>query len=66
MNDVGTPRPRNDQLGRLLSAARFDMSADSILHNSGTVSVVGLMEVLDTSVLLNSGTILTLRSGRRN
>jgi fibronectin-binding autotransporter adhesin len=71
MADHGTPdpdphvtytAPELDNLGTLTVGGDFDMSADTIVHNSGTISVGGLMEVLDASVLQNSHT-LTLEGG---
>nr|WP_249157869.1 FecR domain-containing protein [Bradyrhizobium sp. KB893862 SZCCT0404] len=64
MNDFGGPPPMLLNLSSLTIAGSLDMSADSILTNAatGTMSVGGLAEILDTSVLTNAG-LLKLAAG---
>jgi hypothetical protein len=71
MNDFVNLPPELDVLqgGSLTIADALSMSADSILHNAGTVSVGGAIELLDSldtngnllalnqSVIVNSGTL---------
>ncbi|WP_433996197.1 FecR domain-containing protein [Bradyrhizobium japonicum] len=64
MNDFGGPPPQLINQSSLTIAGSLDMSADSIFTNAatGTMSVGGLAEILDTSVLSNAG-YLTLKAG---
>ncbi|WFU40503.1 FecR domain-containing protein [Bradyrhizobium sp. CB82] len=64
MNDFGGPPPEVINKSILTIAGALNLSADSILANSvgATISVGGKAEILDTSVLTNSGT-LTLAGG---
>ncbi|MBR1131477.1 FecR domain-containing protein [Bradyrhizobium iriomotense] len=64
MNDFGGPPPQLINKSSLTIASSLDMSADSIFTNAatGTASVGGLAEILDTSVLTNAG-YLTLKAG---
>jgi hypothetical protein len=58
MNDFGTSAPELINQSTLTIGDTFSMSADSIVENHGTISVVGgLMEVLDHSVLHNFGSL---------
>ncbi len=68
MDDFSTTPPELDILagGSLTIGTFFTLNADSILHNSGTLTVGGKMELLDRqgvpaqlnqSVVVNSGTI---------
>ncbi|MHC2624545.1 hypothetical protein ACVIW2_006577 [Bradyrhizobium huanghuaihaiense] len=64
MNDFGGPPPQLINKSSLTIAGSLDMRADSIFTNAatGTASVGGLAEILDTSVLTNAGH-LTLKAG---
>jgi fibronectin-binding autotransporter adhesin len=62
MNDLGTSAPQLINCSTLVVGGAFNLSADSIVYNSGTIKVGGLMEVLDNSVLQNCG-ILFLEQG---
>ncbi|UFW49091.1 MULTISPECIES: VCBS domain-containing protein [Bradyrhizobium] len=64
MNDFGGPPPKLINQSSLTIAGALNMSADSILTNAatGTMSVGGKAEILDTSVLTNAGH-LTLAGG---
>ncbi|MDA9399784.1 FecR domain-containing protein [Bradyrhizobium sp. CCBAU 45389] len=64
MNDFGGPPPQLINQSSLTIAGSLDMRADSIFTNAatGTASVGGLAEILDTSVLTNAGH-LTLKAG---
>ncbi|MGY8635957.1 FecR domain-containing protein [Bradyrhizobium sp. 14AA] len=64
MNDFGGPPPQLINQSSLTIAGGLNMSADSILTNAatGTMSVGGLAEILDTSVFTNAG-YLTLKAG---
>ncbi|WP_246666719.1 VCBS domain-containing protein [Bradyrhizobium guangdongense] len=64
MNDFGGPPPEVINKSSLTIAGALNMSADSILTNTvtGTITVGGKAEILDTSVLTNAGS-LTLAGG---
>ncbi|QPF91352.1 VCBS domain-containing protein [Bradyrhizobium commune] len=64
MNDFGGPPPEVDNKSSLTIAGTLSMGADSIFNNTatGTMSVGGKAEILDTSVLTNAG-YLTLAGG---
>src|SRR5205814_1916314 len=64
MNDFGGPPPKLINQSSLTIAGALNMSADSILTNAvtGTMSVGGKAEILDTAVLTNAGH-LTLAGG---
>nr|WP_244550189.1 FecR domain-containing protein [Bradyrhizobium sp. cf659] len=64
MNDFGGPPPKLINQSSLTISGALNMSADSILTNAvtGTMSVGGKAEILDTSVLTNAG-YLTLQGG---
>ena len=64
MNDFGGPPPKLLNLSSLTISGSLNMSADSILTNAatGTMSVGGLAEILNTSVLTNAG-LLKLAAG---
>jgi FecR protein len=64
MNDFGGPPPKLINQSSLTISGALNMSADSILTNAvtGTMSVGGKAEILDTSVLTNAGH-LTLQGG---
>lgn len=64
MNDFGGPPPKLINHSSLTISGALNMSADSILTNAvtGTMSVGGKAEILDTSVLTNAGH-LTLQGG---
>ncbi|MBK3661140.1 VCBS domain-containing protein [Bradyrhizobium diazoefficiens] len=64
MNDFGGPPPKVINKSVLTVAGALDMSADSIFTNTatGTMSVGGKAEILDTAVLTNAG-YLTLAGG---
>ncbi|MBB4372574.1 hypothetical protein GGD63_005384 [Bradyrhizobium sp. cir1] len=64
MNDFGGPPPQLINQSSLTIAGSLDMGADSIFTNAatGTTSVGGLAEILDTSVFTNAGH-LTLKAG---
>lgn len=64
MNDFGGPPPEVINESSLTIAGALDMSADSIFTNSatGTMSVGGKAEILDTAVFTNAG-YLTLAGG---
>lgn len=57
MNDFGGPPPKLINQSSLTIAGALNMSADSILTNAvtGTMSVGGKAEILDTAVLTNAG-----------
>ena len=58
MNDFGTSAPELINKSTLTIGDTFSMSADSIVENHGTITVVGgLMEVVDHSVLQNFGSL---------
>lgn len=64
MNDFGGPPPKVINQSSLTVAGALNMSADSIFINAatGTMSVGGKAEILDTAVLTNAGH-LTLAGG---
>ena len=62
MNDFGTSAPELINHSTLTISGVLSLAADSIIDNSGTISVGDLMEVLNTSVLQNSA-IITLANG---
>ncbi|MBR0784598.1 FecR domain-containing protein [Bradyrhizobium iriomotense] len=64
MNDFGGPPPQLINRSSLTIAGSLDMGADSIFTNAatGTASIGGLAEILDTSVFTNAG-YLTLKAG---
>nr|WP_249152443.1 VCBS domain-containing protein [Bradyrhizobium liaoningense] len=64
MNDFGGPPPEVINQSTLTIAETLNLSADSILTNTatGTITVGGRAEILDTSVLTNAGS-LTLAAG---
>ncbi|MGY3655126.1 FecR domain-containing protein [Bradyrhizobium sp. USDA 376] len=64
MNDFGGPPPQLINQSSLTVAGSLDMRADSIFTNAatGTTSIGGLAEILDTSVFTNAG-YLTLKAG---
>lgn len=64
MNDFGGPPPEVINKSALTIAGALNMSADSIFTNTatGTMSVGGKAEILDTAVLTNAG-YLTLDGG---
>ncbi|MDE5440361.1 hypothetical protein GWG65_02645 [Bradyrhizobium sp. CSA207] len=64
MNDFGGPPPKVINQSTLTVAGALNMSADSIFTNAatGTMSIGGKAEILDTAVLTNAG-YLTLKGG---
>ncbi|MCS3728986.1 VCBS repeat-containing protein [Bradyrhizobium betae] len=64
MNDFGGPPPKVINQSSLTISGALNMSADSIFFNvaSGTMSVGGKAEILNTAVFNNAG-YLTLRGG---
>ncbi|TYO62901.1 hypothetical protein FXV83_30385 [Bradyrhizobium hipponense] len=64
MNDFGGPPPKVINQSSLTVAGALNMSADSIFTNAatGTMSIGGKAEILDTAVLTNAG-YLTLKGG---
>ncbi|WP_271568880.1 FecR domain-containing protein [Bradyrhizobium sp. CCBAU 11386] len=64
MNDFGGPPPKLINQSSLTISGALNMGADSILTNAvtGTMSVGGKAEILDTSVFTNAG-YLTLQGG---
>ncbi|MET4388399.1 VCBS repeat-containing protein [Bradyrhizobium sp. F1.4.3] len=64
MNDFGGPPPKVINQSSLTIAGALNMSADSIFTNAatGTMSVGGKAEILDTAVFTNAG-YLTLAGG---
>lgn len=64
MNDFGGPPPQLINQSSLTISGALNISADSILTNAatGTMSVGGLAEILDTSILTNVG-YLRLKAG---
>jgi fibronectin-binding autotransporter adhesin len=58
MNDFGDSPPALINLDSLtIGDGGLSLGADSILHNSGTITVAGAVEILDHSVVVNSGTL---------
>ena len=63
MNDLGEIPPELDNFNMLtIGSGGLHLNADSILRNFGTISIGGLAEILQNSVLQNSG-LLTLEQG---
>jgi fibronectin-binding autotransporter adhesin len=58
MNDFGDSPPKLINLSSLtIGSGGLNMGADSILKNSGTITVAGAAEIHDSSVLQNCGTL---------
>src|SRR5581483_12143575 len=63
MDDLGSLAPELDNFNKLtIGSGGLHLNADSILKNFGTISVGGIAEILQHSVLQNSG-LLTLQQG---
>ncbi|HZR76821.1 hypothetical protein [Bradyrhizobium sp.] len=66
MDDLGSLAPELDNFNKLtIGSGGLHLNADSILKNFGTISVGGIAEILQHSVLQNSGPLahLTLQQG---
>jgi fibronectin-binding autotransporter adhesin len=63
MNDFGSSAPELINQSTLTISGVLSLAADSIVDNSGTISVGDLMEVLNTGVLQNSGLIMLANGG---
>jgi len=63
MNDFGSSAPELINKSTLTISGVLSLAADSIVDNSGTISVGDLMEVLNTGVLQNSGLIALANGG---
>jgi fibronectin-binding autotransporter adhesin len=64
MNDFDDSPPELINLGSLtIGTGGLNLGADSILHNSGIITVGGLAEILDDSVIVNCGTLDLAKGG---